>query len=102
MKKITYPKVYKITCTFTNGDEGFAYMRKRLYLVKGIPYVMAENSKEFRQDLKLFKENNEEVSARMSLTPFQALMVRLQIAKYNATHPVYMELVKMRAKRYRV
>ena len=48
------------------------------------------------------KENNEEVSARMSLTPFQALMVRLQIAKYNATHPVYMELVKMRAKRYRV
>ena len=25
-------------------------MRKRLYLVKGIPYVMAENSKEFRQD----------------------------------------------------
>ena len=77
-------------------------MRKRLYLVKGIPYVLAENSKEFRQDLKLFKENNEEVSARMSLTPFQALMVRLQIAKYNATHPVYMELVKMRAKRYRV
>lgn len=34
MKKITYPKVYKITCTFTNGDEGFAYMRKRLYYIK--------------------------------------------------------------------
>ena len=77
-------------------------MRRKLYLVKGIPYVMVENSKEFRQDLKLFRENNDEISARMSLTPFQALMVRLQIAKYNATHPVYLELVKMKAKRYRV
>lgn len=77
-------------------------MRRKLYLVKGIPYVMVENSKEFRQDLKLFRENNDEISARMSLTPFQALMVRLQIAKYNATHPVYMGLVKMKAKRYRV
>ena len=77
-------------------------MRRKLYLVKGIPYVMVENSKEFRQDLKLFRENNDEISARMSLTPFQALMVRLQIAKYNATHPVYMELIKMKAKRYRV
>ena len=77
-------------------------MRRKLYLVKGIPYVMVENSKEFRQDLKLFRENNDEISARISLTPFQALMVRLQIAKYNATHPVYMELVKMKAKRYRV
>lgn len=77
-------------------------MKKNLYLVKGIPYSMTENSKEFRQDLKLFKENNEEVSARMSLTNFQALIIRLQIIKYNATHPTYMKLVKSRAKRYRV
>ena len=77
-------------------------MKKKLYLIKGIPYSMTENSREFRQDLKLFKENNGEVSARMSLTSFQALMIRLQIIKYNATHPTYMELVKLRAKRYSV
>lgn len=31
---IVNPTVYEIKCKFSGGDEGFAWMRKRLYYIK--------------------------------------------------------------------
>lgn len=76
-------------------------MSKKLYVIRGIPYTMTENTKEFRQDLKLFRETENEVYARIALTPFQALMARIQIIQYNLTHPCYMEIWRMKGKRFR-
>lgn len=78
-------------------------MGKKLYLVTGLPSIIGERSEEFRQDLKIYKQNNEEVSVRVPLTSFQAFMARIQTIQYNMRHPYNrMEITKLRAKRYRV
>jgi len=33
-KWISQKPVYKISCKFSDGDKGFAWMRKRLYFIK--------------------------------------------------------------------
>lgn len=77
-------------------------MKKKLYLITGIPLRMTKESKVLRTDMKLFKENEDIVRARLPLTPLQALIMRIQMVHYNLTHPCRMELIKMKAKRYRV
>ena len=61
-------------------------MGKKLYLVTGLPSIIGERSEEFRQDLKIYKQNNEEVSVRVPLTSFQAFMARIQTIQYNMSH----------------
>lgn len=77
-------------------------MSKKLYLISGIPCIATECSREFRQDLKLFKENDREVTARIGLTRFQALIARVQIMHYNLTHPYCMRITRMKGRRFRV
>lgn len=78
-------------------------MGKKIYLVTGIPSIIEERSNEFRQDLKIYKQDNEEISVRIPLTNFQAFMARLQTIQYNIRHPYNkMEITKLKAKRYRV
>lgn len=78
-------------------------MKKKLYLVTGIPSVMSEKSEEFRQDLKTYKWSEEEIAVRIPLTMFQALIARIQTLQYNLRHPYNkMEITRLKAKRYRV
>lgn len=78
-------------------------MVKKLYGVTGVPKIMVENKDEFRQDVKTFAWNEREMAVSLFLTRFQALMARIQIAQYNFRHPCNkMELMRLRAKRFRV
>lgn len=77
-------------------------MSKKLYLISGVPCRMSENSREFKNDLKIFRENDEEVTVRIPLSLFGAIITRLQISQYNLTHPCCMKMTKACNKRYRV
>lgn len=78
-------------------------MKSRLYTITGIPVQMVKSDfKEFRDDIKLFKQDNDNFTARLFLTKLQAMTIRLQIIQYNLTHPCVLKLVKLGAKRYRV
>ena len=61
---------------------------------------MKEEEEDDEHYMKLFKENEDIVRARIPLTILQALIMRFQMVHYNLTHPCRMELIKMKAKRY--
>ena len=79
-------------------------MKKQNYTITGITPEIAEKwYKEFREDLTLLvHEKTNKIEARISLTRFQALKVKLGMIKYNLNNPCVLKLVKEKGKRARV
>lgn len=75
--------------------------KKRNYVIKGITRNLAEKwDKECRDDLTFVVDRNGKIEGRISLTKFQALLIRLGIIKFNLTHPYLLKLEKCKSKKH--
>ncbi len=79
-------------------------MKKKNYIITGItPEIAKIWNRDFREDVTLLvHKDTGDVHARIALTKFQALKVRLGMVKYNLTHPCVLKLLKEKGKRARV
>lgn len=67
-------------------------MRKRWYRIKGVSKDMLEAWQEdLREDILVWVKNDE-VSLRIRLTWFQALVMRLSMMKVNMQNPIRLKL----------
>lgn len=75
-------------------------MFKRNYTVSGITQKLAEKmDKNGRKDLKLFiNRKTGEIQASISLTLFEAFLIRRGMRKYNLTHPCVLKLERNKGK----
>lgn len=79
-------------------------MFKRDYTISGITQELAlRGEKYFREDLKFYlNRKTGEVLAKITLTPFEAIRLRISIIKFNLTHPYVLKISKNKGKRIRV
>ena len=79
-------------------------MFKRDFIISGITQELAlKCRKDFREDLKFYlNRKTGDVLVKISLSPFEAIRMKISIMKFNLTHPYVLKLTKNRGRRTRV
>lgn len=79
-------------------------MLKRNYAIVGItPQIAKSWERDFRDDLRVFRNRKTgEIQTRISLTIFEAIVMRIGMIKYNLTHPCVLKLKRCNGRRYGV
>ena len=75
-------------------------MLKNDYIISGItPQLVRKMDKEFGDNLRLFiNRKTGEIETKVTLTKFEAVVMRNAIKKYNLTHPCVLQLKKVEKK----
>ena len=79
-------------------------LKKKNYTIVGITPEMAKKwEKEFRDDLGFYiNAITGEIEVMISLTVFEAILVRAEMIVYNLTHPCVLSLEKYEGEEFRV